>query len=133
MLVRWDVRLCCLARPAHARVPLPLDLDPNRPDEPEQLARHRGDHLGFGFPFRQELAVATVQPLLRRGLERREAVALGDGALRAVDLTESLLKVGHPLSDRTSPPVSAMATAIVSAWTSNPTNRTFLMTGSFRM
>ena len=40
---------------------------------------------------------------------------------------------GSSPSDRTSPVGSATATAIVSAWTSNPTNRTLLMTGSFRM
>ena len=35
--------------------------------------------------------------------------------------------------DRTSPLDSATATAIVSAWTSRPINRTFFMTGSLRM
>ena len=34
--------------------------------------------------------------------------------------------------DRTSPCGSATATAIVSAWTSGPSNRILLMTGSFR-
>jgi hypothetical protein len=33
-------------------------------------------------------------------------------------------------SERTSPFISATATAIVSAWTSNPTNRTLFMAGS---
>ena len=46
-----------------------------------------------------------------------------------VDLTRF---TGAP-TDRTVPPGSATATAIVSACTSRPTNCTFLMTGSFRM
>ena len=40
---------------------------------------------------------------------------------------DRLLSIGNTPSDRTSPSGSATATAIVSAWTSNPQNRTFFM------
>src|SRR6202162_2190200 len=40
-------------------------------------------------------------------------------------------RLGITPIDRTSPSGSATATAIVSAWTSRPINRTLLMTGSF--
>ena len=44
---------------------LPLHVHADRPDEAEELAPDRGNDLWRRLPFRGELAVARMQPVLR--------------------------------------------------------------------
>ena len=49
--------------------PFGFHVDTDGPDESQQFATNRGDHLLFTFPPRSQMAVAGVQPVLRQLVE----------------------------------------------------------------
>ena len=87
--------------------------------------QRRGDHLAL----HPQLAQLPVQHV-----PGRARLVAHPQLLRLAELLDQASDRLRPVRDRprlrTSPPVSATATAIVSAWTSKPINRTFLIAGS---
>src|SRR3989442_2009802 len=55
----------CLRRTPGRGAVLLLDVHPDGPDEAQQLARHRGDHLLLGLALADQPAIAAVQAVLR--------------------------------------------------------------------
>ena len=101
----------------------PVRLDPIAGFDGHQRRRH---HLAL-HPERRQL---PIQHVPRRAGFITHAQLLGRSELLH-QLPDRLGRLGITPNDRTSPFGSAAATAIVSAWTSRPINRTLLMTGSF--